>query len=102
MTKDSYKGTRIGMEVIILIFFGIFLIPIINLYYWAGFFIVPVAAAITAFILSNKVNDNNTKYLDLVNIILAFAAIIPFIGYISRIAGIVLAIIALANISKIK
>jgi len=87
------------MEVIILVIMGIFLIPIVNLYYWAGIFLIPAGAAITAYILAGK-DKSKVKNLDLVNIILAFVAIIPIVGYLCRIASIILAIIALVKINQ--
>jgi hypothetical protein len=67
------------------------------MYMFTIFFVVPLT--IINLVLS-IINDNKSLGLNITNIIMAFFSLIPILGYVTRVVGIVLSILAIINYNK--
>jgi len=94
---ETHAGLRKAMEVIIIVMYGLALIPFFGWYYILWFWIA-TAAAIVAFVLSKQANDDYVANKDLLNIIFSVVAIVPIVGFVLKILGIIFASQALKRI----
>lgn len=84
-----------------LVVWGICIIPVISLIYWTWFLFIPtIAIAIFAFVIGGKLGQKKTKPFDIVNIVISGVMLIPLVGYIAGIGGIVMCILNLINRNK--
>lgn len=100
MNEKSLRTWYLVCQIWMLVVFGICLIPIVSLIYLTWFLFVPtIVSAIFAFVISGKLKQK-TKSFDIVNIVVSGVRLIPLIGYIVGIGGIVMCILNLINRQK--
>jgi hypothetical protein len=68
-----------------------------GLYYLAMFWVIPFAIANMIFALQQK---NGTEAFTITNLIMSFVTLIPFIGFFSAVAGIVMSSLALVKVGQ--
>lgn len=101
MEEKSLKMWYLICQIWMLTVFGICIIPIISLIYFTWFLFVPtIASAIFAFVIGSKLKQTKTKAFDIVNIVVSGVRLIPIVGYIAGIGGIVMCILNLINRNK--
>ena len=98
--KEQHLEIRKAMEIIIIALYAVGIIPVLSLVFYPTFFWIITGASILAYILSQQANDKYTANKDLLNIIFSVIALIPFIGIILKIIGIIFASQALQKLNR--
>ena len=101
MDNKSLKTWYLVCQIVMLVVWGICLIPIISLVYFTWFLFIPtIAAAVFAFFIGGKLGQKKTKPFDIVNVVVSGVRLIPLVGYIAGIGGIVMCILNLIYRNK--
>lgn len=101
MDNKSLKTWYLVCQIFMMAIWGICLIPIVSLIYLTYFLFIPtIAAAVCAFLISRKLGQKKTMPFDVVNIVVSGVRLIPLVGYIVGIGGIVMCILNLVYKNK--
>ena len=85
-------------EVIVVMGYGLALIPFVYLYtMW-----VVIPLTIVNVVLAYCAENKKVQQYTLINVMMAFLAIIPLFGYIPRIAGIIISVLAIVELMRDK
>lgn len=101
MDNKSLKIWYLVCQILMIVVWGICLIPIVSLIYTGWFLFIPtIAAAILAFFIGKKLGQKKTMPFDIVNVVVSGVRIIPLVGFIAGIGGIVMCILNLIQRNK--
>ncbi len=84
-------------EIIVAVGYAVGLIPF--MYLFTVWFVVPLTVADLVFSILTK---NKTMPFTITNVVMAFLSLIPLVGYVTRIVGIVMSIISAVKVGKLK
>ncbi|MFT4244853.1 MAG: hypothetical protein ACMXYB_05360 [Candidatus Woesearchaeota archaeon] len=94
--STTINTTQLVFEIIILIGYLIALVPFG--YLFSLWFVIPLT--LSNFILS-LISNNNTQVFTGVNFIMSLLSLIPLIGYIFRIVGIIMTVLSISKLQEV-